>query len=129
MRDLSIPDEAKAFSGTVTYHTVFNIESTGEKDRCQLDLGRVEQIAMVTLNGHRLRPLWTWPYKIDVTGLIREGTNTLTIETTNTWYNRLVYDSNQPEEMRKTWTTNYPPPGSPLHDSGLIGPVVLCVKH
>ncbi|MBQ1699355.1 MAG: hypothetical protein II029_02695, partial [Bacteroidales bacterium] len=63
------------------------------------------------------------------TGLIREGTNTLTIETTNTWYNRLVYDSNQPEEMRKTWTTNYPPPGSPLHDSGLIGPVVLCVKH
>lgn len=129
LRDLPIPDEAKAFSGTVTYHTVFNIESTSEKDRCQLDLGRVEQIAMVTLNGHRLRPLWTWPYKIDVTGLIREGTNTLTIETTNTWYNRLVYDSNQPEEMRKTWTTNYPPPGSPLHDSGLIGPVVLCVRH
>ena len=137
LRELPIPDEAKAFSGTMTYQTTFELKEIGKKDRYLLDLGRVEQIAQVTLNGKRLQSVWTYPYKVDVTGLLKKGKNTLLIEVTNTWFNRLAYDSGLPvppahergeEPERKTWTTNYPPAGSSLRDSGLIGPVVLC-KH
>ena len=125
LRALPIPDEAKAFSGTMTYQTTFELKEIGKKDRYLLDLGRVEQIAQVTLNGKRLQSVWTYPYQVDVTGLLKKGKNTLLIEVTNTWFNRLAYDSGLPEPERKTWTTNYPPTGSPLRDSGLIGPVVL----
>ena len=125
LRELPISDEAKAFSGTMTYQTAFSVEKISKRERYQLDLGRVEQIAQVTLNGKRLQSVWTYPYKVDVTDYIKKGKNDLLIEVTNTWFNRLSYDSKQPEADRKTWTTNYPPSGSQLRDSGLIGPVVL----
>ena len=44
---------------------------------------------------------------------------------TGTWYNRLAYDAGQEEAARKTWTIAGPKAGSPLHDSGLLGPVVI----
>ncbi|HCC52480.1 MAG TPA: hypothetical protein DEQ30_10825 [Porphyromonadaceae bacterium] len=65
------------------------------------------------------------PYRLDVTEAIRAGTNTLMIEVTGTWFNRLVYDARQPEEIRKTWTINGPSKDAELRDSGLLGPVVL----
>ena len=126
LQELPISEEAKAYSGTMTYRTTFNIEKLNRKECYQLDLGRVEQIAQITLNGKRLPSIWTYHYKVDVTGLLKKGENTLQIEVTNTWFNRLVYDANRPEADRKTWTTNYPPHDSPLRDTGLIGPVVLC---
>ncbi len=129
LRDLPVSEEGKAFSGTMTYRTTFDLEKTGRKDRCLLDLGRVEQIARVTLNGRPLPPVWTWPYRVDVTGYLRKGTNTLSVDVTDTWFNRLAYDANLPEEKRKTWTTNYPAAGSELRDSGLLGPVELHVRH
>ena len=131
LRELPISDEAKAFSGTMTYQTAFSVGKISKRERYQLDLGRVEQIAQVTLNGKRLQSVWTYPYKVDVTDYIKKGKNDLLIEVTNTWFNRLSYDSKQPEADRKTWTTNYPPSGSQLRDSGLIGPVVLVktVRH
>lgn len=126
LQELPISEEAKAYSGTMTYRTTFNMGKINKKECYQLDLGRVEQIAQITLNGKQLPSIWTYPYKVDVTGLLKKGENTLQIEVTNTWFNRLVYDANRPEADRKTWTTNYPPHDSPLRDSGLIGPVVLC---
>ena len=126
LRELPIPEEAKAYSGTMTYQTTFDMKKIDRRSRFQLDLGRVEQIAQVTLNGKQLQSVWTYPYIVDVTGLMIEGKNTLQVEVTNTWFNRLVYDSNLPEIDRKTWTTDYPPLGSSLRDSGLIGPVILC---
>ena len=131
LRELPISDEAKAFSGTMTYQTSFSVGKISKRERYQLDLGHVEQIAQVTLNGKRLQSVWTYPYKVDVTDYIKKGKNDLLIEVTNTWFNRLSYDSKQPEADRKTWTTNYPPSGSQLRDSGLIGPVVLVktVRH
>ena len=131
LRELPISDEAKAFSGTMTYQTTFSVDKRSKRDRYQLDLGRVEQIAQVTLNGKRLQSVWTYPYKVDVTDYIKIGENDLLIEVTNTWFNRLSFDSKQPENERKTWTTNYPPSGATLRDSGLIGPVVLIktVRH
>jgi hypothetical protein len=82
-------------------------------------------IAVVTLNGKKLRTLWTPPYRLDVTDALKSGENTLQVEVTGTWFNRLVYDANQPEEQRKTWTFNGPKKDATLRDSGLLGPVTL----
>ena len=128
LRELPLTEEARAFSGTMTYTTSFWIEKKERKAHYELSLGRVEQIARVTLNGHTLRPLWTPPYRLAVDDLLQEGKNKLCIEVTNTWFNRLAYDALLPDTERKTWTTNYPVPGTSLRESGLIGPVRILVS-
>jgi sugar phosphate isomerase/epimerase len=120
-KDLYLSPEGKAFSGTVIYKTSF----TSDKGKTILDLGEVEMIAVVTLNGTKLRTLWTPPYSLDITDALKEGENVLQIEVTNTWYNRLVYDSSQPDSLRKTWTIRPPSKAQPLKNSGLLGPVQL----
>ena len=120
--------EAKAYSGTVMYETEFDFGDTKD-GRLLLDLGRVETVAKVYVNGREVRTLWCEPYQCDVTGLVRSGRNSLKIEVTNTWRNRVLFDQNQPEECRKTWILyrkNFNPPlDSPMIPSGLMGPVRL----
>jgi hypothetical protein len=127
-KDLDVSPEAKAFSGTVTYTTTFNIGKLKKNTKYYIDLGRVEMIAAITLNGNKMRALWTPPYRINVTDILKSGTNTLKVEVTSTWFNRLVYDANQPEANRKTWTFNAPKKDSKLRESGLLGPVKLIQK-
>ncbi|MDR2120228.1 MAG: hypothetical protein LBP64_05055, partial [Tannerella sp.] len=124
-KDLDMSPEAKAFSGTATYSTTFDIDKVNKDVAYSLDLGRVEMIAAVSLNGKKLRTLWTPPYRLDVTDAIKSGKNTLQIEVTSAWFNRLVYDANQPEDQRKTWTINGPSKDAELRESGLLGPVRL----
>jgi hypothetical protein len=124
-KDLDVSPEAKAFSGTATYMTTFDAGEVKPGQRFSLDLGRVEMIAAVSLNGRPLRTLWAPPYRVDLTGSVKSGANTLTVEVTGTWFNRLVYDAGQPESKRKTWTINGPEKDAPLRESGLLGPVVL----
>lgn len=120
-KDLPMSEEGKAFSGTAVYETTFTLPK-GVKE-VVLDLGRVDMIADVTLNGKPVGVLWASPYKLTVKG--KPGKNTLKIAVTGTWFNRLAYDANQPEDQRKTWTIAGPEPESPLRDSGLLGPVRL----
>jgi hypothetical protein len=127
-KDLNLSPEAKAFSGTVTYTATFNAGAVRKDAIYSLDLGRVEMIAVVTLNGKKLRTLWTPPYRLDITGALNPGENTLQIEVTGTWFNRLVYDASLPEDQRKTWTFNPPRKDSPLRESGLLGPVELIIN-
>ena len=119
-KDLPLGKEGKAFSGTAVYETTFTLPRAGE---VLLDLGRVDMIADVELNGQPAGVLWASPYKLTLQG--KPGKNTLKIAVTGTWFNRLAYDANLPEGERKTWTIAGPEPGSPLRESGLIGPVLL----
>ena len=114
---------ARAFSGTAMYTTEFDLEDV--RGRVVLDLGRVESIARVELNGKTFHDLWAPPYRLDVTHAVRKGRNALKIEVTDTWYNRLVYEGWLPETKRRTWTFRRPSERLPLHDSGLIGPVKI----
>ena len=120
-KDLPLGDEGKAFSGTAVYETTFTLPK-GVKE-VVLDLGRVDMIADVTLNGEPAGVLWASPYKLTLKG--KPGRNTLRIAVTGTWFNRLAYDAAQPEDQRKTWTIAGPEAGSPLRESGLMGPVRL----
>jgi hypothetical protein len=126
-KDLDISPEAKAFSGTVTYTTTFDAGDVKAGTSYFLDLGKVEMIAAVSLNGKPLRTLWAPPYRLDLTDVMQSGVNTLSVDVTGTWFNRLVYDEGQPEANRKTWTIHAPQKDSPLRDSGLLGPVSLLV--
>jgi hypothetical protein len=101
-KDFDLSPEAKAFSKTVTYTTTSDAGKFKKDTTCSLDLGRVEMIAVITLNEKKLRTLWTSPYRLDITDALKPGRNTLQIEVTGTWFNRLVYDANQPEDQRKT---------------------------
>jgi hypothetical protein len=118
--------EAQAFSGTATYETVFTLPDDGEYE---LDLGAVETIARVVVNGREAATLWRQPYRCTLAGLVRKGENTLRVEVSNTWRNRIIHDIPLPEEKRRTWiapTKHYWPTATDAFDpSGISGPVTL----
>ncbi|MDR2424564.1 MAG: hypothetical protein LBD59_07560, partial [Prevotellaceae bacterium] len=121
-KDLDISAEGRAFSGTAVYTTTFDA-GDNPKNIYMLDLGRVEMIASVWLNGKHVRTLWASPYTVELGKYVQAGVNTLRIEVTSSWFNRLVYDASLPEAERKTWTISAPSKDAPLRESGLLGPV------
>jgi len=143
------------FSGTATYTQAFEVETTASKEtRWKLDLGDVQVMAEVRLNGIDLGVLWKQPFEVDVTDTLRPGKNKLEVKVTNLWVNRMIGDeqypddctpdgswlkgplkawpdwiknkSQRPDPRRITFTTfKHFQKNSPLIPSGLIGPVVL----
>ena len=96
-----------------------------------LDLGNVQNIVEVVVNGRPVRTLWKVPYTVDITDYVTIGNNSLEVRVTNLWPNRLIRDAQLPEAERLTHTT-YPfyGPDDRLREGGLIGPVRLfCCSH
>ena len=124
-KELGPTPEAKAFSGTATYETYFNVYSSRPVFRRTLYLWRVDSIAKVTLNGKTYPAIWAPPYSVDVTDAVKPGMNHLKIEVTDTWFNRMTYDGGRPESERKTWAFRRPRKTETLRDSGLIDPVEI----
>ncbi|HRI61075.1 MAG TPA: glycosyl hydrolase, partial [Saprospiraceae bacterium] len=79
----------KYFSGTATYRNSVRIEKLNAGSRVLLDLGEVKNLAEVLVNGKNLGILWKTPFKIDITGALKNGENQLEIRVTNVWVNRL----------------------------------------
>ena len=124
-KDLPLSDEGRAFSGTATYETSLQISTKKRGQQYVLSLGEVEEIAVVKVNGEVVDTLWAKPYQADITSHLRRGSNTIVVELTSTWFNRLAYDPAQPKEQRRTWVINGPSAKEPLRPSGLLGPVEL----
>ena len=118
----------KYYSGTAEYDKTIDVPADWMRlgRVITLNLGDLESLANVTLNGHDLGCLWSPPYRTDVTGILRSGPNTLVIKVTDTWVNRLIGDDGLPSEQRRTSTTrSFYSANSPLIPSGLFGPVTL----
>ena len=114
----------KYFSGSATYTNNFKIADV--KSRVTLDLGQVEKMATVSVNGRAFPTLWTYPYRIDITSALKPGTNELAVTITNPWNNRLVGDAAQLAKQRQTSiTTPSVNAATPLQAAGLLGPVTL----
>jgi hypothetical protein len=92
----------KYFSGTATYSIKFGATKDILKKNQQiwLDLGKVDVIAQVRVNGKDLGVLWHSPFMVDVTDALRAGTNTLQVDVTNLWINRLIGDEQYPDDRK-----------------------------
>ncbi len=118
----------KYFAGTGTYSKALQAPASWFKAGAQLwlDLGDVKNLAEVSVNGKALGIVWRAPFRVDVTGALKPGANTLEIKVTNLWVNRLIGDEQPGVAKKYTYTTQqFYRADSPLLPSGLIGPVQL----
>lgn len=119
------------FSGRATYHHSFPfVKTKATSSKIYLDLGTIAEVGEVWLNGKSLGIVWTSPYRVDVTNIIKSGTNILKIEIANTWSNRLTGDGITGQKYTKTNITKanknlVPWEQLPLKKSGLLGPVTI----
>ncbi len=118
----------KYYSGTATYHKTFDQPEALVKDkrRVFLNLGKINGLAEVRLNGKRLGVVWTAPWQVEITSAMKPTGNRLEIDVVNLWHNRLVGDAALPPEKQLT-TTNVSSfkKDTPLLPSGLLGPINL----
>ena len=122
----STNDRIKYYSGTAIYNTTFQINQKDINKETFIDLGAVTAMAKVSVNGIYVGGLWTAPYKLNITKMVKPGANDIKIEVVNTWVNRLIGDSKLPVNERPTWCpVNKYTPNSPLQASGLFGPVKI----
>ncbi|PXV59947.1 alpha-L-rhamnosidase-like protein [Dysgonomonas alginatilytica] len=144
--------EIKYFSGTARYEKIITIDDKMLRDRLPviLDLGKVEIMARVKLNGKDLGIAWRAPYSFDITEAAKAGENRLEIEVVNLWPNRLIGDEQLADDVgynkegtmkewpewllkgkkrpskrkvfsaRKQWNAD-----DKLISSGLLGPVMI----
>jgi len=142
------------FSGVVTYkkQIVIGPALLQKGKRVFLDMGRVEVIAKVSINGKEVGLSWKEPYRLDITRFIKAGENSLSIQVVTLWPNRQIGDEHLPEENSYTpshyvsklpewFVQNKPNPGKrvtfttwntykredPLLEAGLLGPVRLII--
>ncbi len=150
----------KYYSGTVKYvkefempDATFRIMHQNEPSQIGLDLGKVEVMARVKLNGEDCGIVWKPPYRVNISKALKPGANKLEIEVVNTWVNRMIGDEQLPLDAEwKDWETlvEWPdwfkkgeksPTGrytfttarhyrkdSPLQPSGLLGPVKIMTE-
>jgi len=132
-------DRTRHFSGTGRYRLEFEIPAdyTGDTLRLKLDLGTVGNIAEVVLNGKSAGVRWMRGQLLDISGLAREGNNSLVVDVTNTLINRvsgLEELPPVPEYLVERLGTDARAGSSPskrllgyepLPVSGLIGPVEI----
>ncbi|QQV77344.1 alpha-L-arabinofuranosidase [Sphingomonas aliaeris] len=87
------------FAGTATYtrKIVVPASAFAPGRRTFVDLGRVEVIAKVSINGRDLGTVWKAPFRIDITDAIRPGANHIEVAVTSLWPNRLIGDAQQPD--------------------------------
>jgi hypothetical protein len=88
-------DGIKYYSGTAIYSKDFTVEPSllSEGGELWLDLGRVEVIAHVRVNGKDCGTAWKPPYRVAVSGALRGGNNRLEVEVVNLWPNRMIGDA------------------------------------
>jgi hypothetical protein len=142
----------KYFSGSATYMKTLTVLSDmlAAGNRLYLELGDVQVMARVTLNGQDLGTLWKPPFHVDITHVAKVGDNALEVQIVNLWPNRLIGDEQLPEDSErnadgtlKAWppwlNAGQPSPtgrytftswrlwkkDDSLFPSGLLGPVTL----
>lgn len=132
----------KYYSGIATYRKAFAFTPV-VGSRIFLDLGVVNDMARVRLNGKDLGVVWCAPWRVDISAVVKPGDNQLEIEVVNRWPNRLIGDQQDADanvrkvqwkegfldgKARKTGRYTFTPVNpykkdSKLLPAGLLGPV------
>jgi hypothetical protein len=97
------PDpKIRFYSGAAVYTKTFDFALPAHDIRTWLDLGRVAVIGNVRVNGKDLGIVWNPPHRVDVSGVLLDGQNTLEIRVINCWSNRLIGDEHVPQDSDRT---------------------------
>lgn len=137
----------KYYSGIASYHNSFNLPGNivGKNTDLYIDLGEVNNLARIRVNGKDMGVVWSDPFRVKITDAVTPGENLIDIEVANLWPNRLIGDEKLPDDGikdgqwpdwfikgkvrtsgRYTFTTyKHYTKDSPLLKSGLIGPVTI----
>jgi hypothetical protein len=118
-------EQIRYYSGTAVYKTKFAVTEKPADRKLYLDLGKVNVMAKVKVNGQYVGGVWTTPYRVDVTSQLKEGENSVEVEVVNTWVNRIIGDLQLPPENRIVQTDKLTQTDASLQSSGLLGPVLL----
>jgi hypothetical protein len=122
---LNSDERIRYYSGTAVYNNTFTLDAI-PAGNIQIDLGKVGVMAKVNINGKYAGGAWTYPYRVDVTDIVKTGENTLEIETVSTWANRFIGEASLPKEERivkplyNNWNAS-----SKLQDAGLLETVKI----
>lgn len=109
-------DGIKHYSGTAIYRKNATITAKPDGLRHILDLGQVDIVAEVIVNGTNAGVLWLAPFEIDITDYLKVGENALEIQVTNQWSNRLIGDQRYPRHDDYKKTKYNPEPESRMPD-------------
>ncbi len=127
--------ETRNFSGTGRYEISFNLtdEYFSKDVQLKLDLGKVGEVAEVTLNDQNLGVVWMQGQQLEATKAVKKGENKLVVLVTNTLINRISAMKEPPAipaELIPRFGGGAKNPENPrefgfkaLPVSGLIGPV------
>lgn len=141
----------KYYSGIAKYRNTITLSKNVVSDKNKeifLDLGKVNNMARIRINGKDMGVIWTAPFQLKITDAVVAGNNPIEIEVANLWANRLIGDEQFPDDGIKngkwpewlikkqartsgrfTFTTaKFYKKDSELLKSGLIGPVRLLIK-
>jgi hypothetical protein len=93
--------DIRYFSGTAVYEKNISISANdlAKNKRVVLDLGVLNDIAEVEINGKKAGVLWNPPYKVDITPYLKKGGNKIALYITNNWANRLIGDELYPADF------------------------------
>ncbi|HUJ70610.1 MAG TPA: glycosyl hydrolase, partial [Verrucomicrobiae bacterium] len=125
-------DDLKHFAGTAVYRMRFHLPRELQGD-VFLDLGKVCDVASVTVNGKTAGTVFEVPFRVEVTGLLRGGENEIVVKVANRAENAIAAaaaDWKGPGKwpgyffVTKAYKT-YDPAQAQVHPSGLLGPVQL----
>ncbi|MFP5081773.1 glycosyl hydrolase [Pedobacter sp. JCM 36344] len=105
LKDFNLHPEnrIKYFAGTAVYKNKLSIPAASitTKKQLILDLGTLNDIVSVKVNGKDLGVIWYPPYVIDISSAAKAGINTLEIAVTNNWANRLIGDEQEPADFER----------------------------
>jgi hypothetical protein len=100
-------DDLKSFSGTAKYSIQFPKPQSSAKT-FMLDLGKVQESAVVSLNGKRLSTLIGPVYQVLIPASAVQNENILQVEVSNSMANRIIYLEKQGAEWKKFYNVNMP---------------------
>jgi hypothetical protein len=123
---INTDEGVKYFSGTAQYLKTFEVPKNWIQPGTKLflDLGKVGDIAEVTVNGTQTGILWEPPFRTEITSLLKKGINKIEIKVTNQWTNRLIGDQ-KAGAGKKVLNSSVFVRGRDLNESGLLGPVEI----
>lgn len=119
------------FSGTAVYKGELTVpaSSLAKGSQLWLDLGQVREVATVIVNGKPVATLWHPPFRARIDAALHPGKNSIAIEVSNLWANRLIGDSQPGAKHYAATNIDSYKSDSPLLPSGLLTGVTVYPAH